>query len=98
MPKVRTDGQEDLFIPRKRHPKLEEALEDREKVKASRGALGKKFKDADVKVKGFLEELEIDAKTGVRVGRFIITRTEQGGKTVTFETAPRTVVRIKTED
>lgn len=94
---VKPKTQEDLFVPRKRHPKLEEALETREKIKSQRAALGKKFKDADTLAKGFIEELEIDG-TGLRVGRFHITRTEQGGKTVTFETGPRTVVRIKRED
>lgn len=94
MPKVKVRGQEDLFVKRLRHPKLEAALDAREAAKESRGRAGKRFKEAHEAVTAMLGDVEL-GEDGVRVGAYTISRSEQGGRSVSFETGPRSVVRIK---
>lgn len=82
------DAQDGLFDQVIENGELEEALEAREKVKASRAALNLKFKEADEKAKGIIATLDVEVDQVVRVGRFRITRTEVEGRSVAFETDP----------
>lgn len=84
----RVDGQDGLFDREIENPELLEALEAREKVKASRSALNAKFKEADEQAKGLIAGLGIGLDDVVRVGRFRLQKSKVDGKSVAFETEP----------
>jgi hypothetical protein len=80
------DAQDGLFDTVIEDSALEEALEAREKVKASRAALNAKFREADETAKGLLSALGLEKDTVVRIGRFRITLSEIEARSVSFET------------
>lgn len=95
---VQVDGQDGLFDTIIENTELEQALEAREKVKASRAALNAKFKEADDTAKGLISTLDIEVDQVVRVGRFRISRTAIEGRSVAFETEPTDRLNIAPVD
>lgn len=83
---ARADAQQGMFDREIENTDLVAALEDREKVKASRAALNAKFKEADDKAKALISELDIQIDETVRVGRFRISKSEIAGRSVAFDT------------
>jgi hypothetical protein len=67
---------------------LEEALETREKRKASKQAVTKQYKEADDRVKALLGEFDLQDGEVARCGRFRIAKKGIPAKTVMFETEP----------
>jgi len=78
------------------NPQLEEALEEREKRKASKTAVTAKFKEADDHAKDLINGLGLEENDIVRVGRFRITRTAVEGRSVAFDTEPTERLKIST--
>jgi hypothetical protein len=75
-------------------PELEQALEEREKRKASAGAVAKLYQAADELAKAELARLELEDGDVARVGRFRITKSAIPGRSVTFDTKPSSRLRI----
>lgn len=73
---------------------LEQALEDRESLKAIAAGHRKTYADADEKAKGLVQRLELPEGGVARVGRFRITRQAVPGRTVHFESKPSTRILI----
>lgn len=68
-----------------------EALQER---KEEMGAVRKLYKAAKELADAKVAQLELPEGGAVRVGRFRITRTAVAGRTVSFDTAPTSRVRI----
>jgi hypothetical protein len=77
-------------------PDLEEALEDREKVKAQRSALNAKFKEKHEHAADLIDELDITEDTVVRCGRFRLTVSKAAARSVEFTTSPTERLTIST--
>jgi hypothetical protein len=77
-------------------PDLEEALEDREKVKAQRSALNAKFKEQHDHALDLIDELDIPEETVVRCGRFRLTKSKVAARSVEFTTSPTERLNIST--
>lgn len=75
-------------------PEVEAALEEREKRKASLGAVRKVYDEAHEAALAAVGRLELPEGGAARVGRFRVTRTAVAGRSVTFETKPSSRVRI----
>lgn len=82
------DAQDGLFDQIIENGELGQALESREKVKASRAALNAKFKEADDTAKGIIAALKLTTDQVIRVGRFRISLAAVEGRSVAFETEP----------
>jgi hypothetical protein len=78
--------------------KLEQALEEREKLKAKAGKARKDYAEADEWAKGLIGELRLDDGAAVRVGRFRVSRTAVAGRSVAFETQPSSRLTISLLD
>jgi hypothetical protein len=76
---------------------LEAALEDREKRKNSKNELNRQFKEADERVRALLSEFDLADGEVARCGRFRISRTLSPGRSVAFETEPKSRVSIKAD-
>jgi hypothetical protein len=73
---------------------LEQALEQREKRKASAGAARKAYKEAHDRAAVIVGELDLADGDAVRVGRFRISRRATVGRQVSFETSPSSRLTI----
>lgn len=92
------DPQDGLFDQVIENGDLEQALEDREKVKASRAALNAKFKEADDAAKGIIATLNLETDAVVRVGRFRLSLSSVEGRSVAFDTEPTERLSITVTD
>jgi hypothetical protein len=78
-------------------PELEKALEDREKRKNSMRELRRQFKEADERARALIGEFDLqDGEVG-RIGRFRIERKITPGRSVSFETDPKSRISIKAD-
>jgi hypothetical protein len=77
-------------------PELEEALEDREKVKSQRSALNAKFKQKHEHAVEMIDELDITEDTVVRCGRFRLSKSHVDSRSVEFTTSPTERLTIST--
>jgi hypothetical protein len=77
---------------------LEAALEDRQKRKASLGALRKQFEEADNLAKALLAEFALQDGEVARCGRFRIEKRAYPGRSVSFETNPSSRIRITPDE
>jgi hypothetical protein len=75
---------------------LEEALEDREKVKAQRAALSAKYKERHDHAVELIDELDIPDDTVIRCGRFRLSRSHVASRSVEFTTSPTERLNIST--
>lgn len=75
-------------------PEVENALEDRQRKKESLAAVKKIYDGTDEAAKGLIGRLELPEGGAVRVGRFRITRSTPPARVVSFETQPKSRVRI----
>lgn len=94
MPRVKDEAQLGMDEDIVEDEALEAALEEREKRKASAGAVQKLYQAADELAKAELTRLELEDGDVARVGRFRITKSAIPGRSVTFETKPSSRVRI----
>lgn len=92
------DDQQGLFDRVIENGDLLKALEDREKVNASRKALNAKFKEAHEVAKGIIATLALDDGTVVRCGRFRIEKSGVSARSVAFETDPTSKLTISLLD
>jgi len=74
-------------------PELEELLDERGKLKERVGKARKAYREADEQARGII--LEMDLAHPVRVGRWQLSKEDRPGRSVAFETGPRTAVRIR---
>ncbi len=75
---------------------LEQALEDREKLKIKASDARRAFADKDESTKTAIDvELELGDDAPVRVGRSVLTRKTSASRSVSFETQPKTRIAIK---
>jgi hypothetical protein len=77
-------------------PDLEEALEDREKVKSQRSALNAKFKEKHEQAVELIDELDITEDTVIRCGRFRVSKSPVAPRSVEFTTNPTERLTIST--
>ncbi len=77
-------------------PDLEAVLEEREKKKASKGAVSAQFTEVDKKARDRIGQLELPNGAG-RCGRFRITLKPVGTAHVEFDTKPSRRVYIKAD-
>jgi hypothetical protein len=95
---TRSKAQDQLGLDEKviDDPELEEALEDREKVKAQRSALNAKFKESHGRAVDLIDELDITEDTVVRCGRFRLSVSHVDSRSVEFTTSPTDRLMINT--
>jgi len=77
---------------------IEEALDEREKRRASARAVRKQYTEAHVKAVALIERLELPEGGVARVGRFRISRLSIEARTVSFETEPTSRLSISVAD
>ena len=77
-------------------PDLENALEEREKVKAQRAALNAKFKEKHEKAVELIDDLGVTEDTVVRCGRFRVSKSHVASRSVEFTTSPTKRLTIST--
>ena len=75
---------------------LEQALEKRQDMKERAGAAGKAYREADVVARAELEKL-VDGDEPVRVGRFIVSKSDVAARSVSFETDPTSRLNIRVD-
>lgn len=92
------DAQDGLFDKTIDNLELLEALEQREKRKASKQAVTKTYQEADEKAKALISGCGLEVGETARVGRFRIQRTEVEGRSVAFETEPSERLTITPTD
>jgi hypothetical protein len=73
---------------------LEAQLEARERAKEKAGKARKTFQEVNEAVKVHVNELDAGEAT-LRCGRFLISRSERPGRSVSFETGPATRLSIR---
>jgi RNA-binding protein YhbY len=91
---VADDPQTSLYEDVVVNEQLEQALEDREKLKARAAKARKNYGEANELAKALAAEIQLENGRAVRVGRFVLTRRSVGGRTVQFETQPSSRVTI----
>lgn len=75
---------------------LEKALEDRQAAKERAGAAGKAYREADGVARGKLGEL-VEGDVPVRVGRFVVYKSDVAARSVSFETDPTSRLNIRVD-
>ena len=80
---------------------LENALEERQKLREKASEARALFKEADDKTKARVALLDLGNGAPARVGRFVITRKVRAARSVAFETEAKvstTISMLKDED
>lgn len=90
---ARPHAQASIYETTIEHAELEQALEEREKLKERAGEARKAFRELDEQAKALIRSLDV-ADAPVRVGRFVISERSVAGRTVHFEAEPTTRVQI----
>lgn len=73
---------------------VEEALEERQRAKDALDPYRKEYRDAHDAAKDAIKRLELPDGRVVRVGRFRITKEFVPARSVSFDTASRSAIRI----
>lgn len=79
-------------------PDLEEALEERQKLKDAFSTARALYEEANEKAKGRLGDIDLGMDAPVRVGRFLVTRRMSKPRAVSFETNSKVQLRIAVLD
>lgn len=79
-------------------PPLEQALETREKRKASLKAVRAEYREADEMAKAQIAEFDLSDGEVARCGRFRIAKKRVQGRSVSFETDPTSRLQISLID
>lgn len=77
---------------------LEKALEARENAKAQASAVAKRYRDLDSAAKVMLEEFQLADGEVARCGRFRIHKARVAPRSVSFETAATSRLRIRCDN
>jgi hypothetical protein len=73
---------------------IEEALEERQRRKASLGAVRKEYDEAHESAVAAIARLELPEGGAARIGRFRVTRSAVAARSVAFETKATSRLRI----
>jgi hypothetical protein len=92
---VKLSPQASLYEDTVENADLEQALEEREKLKQRATAARKRYAEADEVAKGLAATISLDEERTVRVGRFLLARRTTSGRTVQFETGPTSRLSIR---
>ena len=77
---------------------IEEALEEREKRKASSRAVAKAYREAHDHAVALIDTLDVTEDQPVRVGRFRLTKSTVDARQVAFETEPKERLTITADE
>lgn len=76
--------------------RLEKQLDARQSAKERAGAAGKAYREADTVVRATLDELGVGEQP-VRVGRFVISKSDVAARSVSFDTDPTSRLNIRVD-
>jgi len=96
--KAEADDQLSLDEKTVEDDEIEEALEQREKLKEHKNNATKDYRTAHDRVVGLIDQLGVSEDQAVRVGRFRLSRSHVAGRNVAFETLPTDRLVISCED